>query len=160
MIPSVFVAAFVLAGSSLGGRLARATPLATLVGVQAFRLPLELFMHRAYERGIMPVELSYSGYNLDIVTGTTAAALFIALRARPTLPGTIVWIWNIWGLWCLGVIAVVATAGSPMVRAFGDDPAHINSWVLFFPYVWLPTVLVTFALAGHVIVTRVLLSKR
>ena len=43
--------------------------LATLVGVQAFRLPLELLMHRAGGLGIMPPELSYGGYNYDIVTG-------------------------------------------------------------------------------------------
>ena len=43
-----------------------------------------------------------------------------------------------------------------MVRLFGDDPRHLNTWVLFFPYVWLPVVLVTVALAGHLTITRAL----
>ena len=59
---------------------------------------------------------------------------------------------ELWGCWCLAVIAVVAVASSPMVRAFGDDPRHVNSWVLHFPYVWLPAVLVTVAIAGHIVV--------
>ena len=53
-------------------------------------------------------------------------------------------------------IAVIAVASSPMVRFFGDDPRHVNTWVLYFPYVWLPVVLVTVAIAGHVMVTRAL----
>ena len=47
-----------------------------------------------------------------------------------------------------------------MVRAFGDDPRHLNTWVLYFPYVWLPAVLVIVALAGHLVVTRALRAPR
>jgi hypothetical protein len=108
----------------------------------------------------MPPEMSYSGYNLDIVTGAAALALALLLRAGVGVPRAVVWIWNLWGLWCLAVITVVAVASSPMVRAFGDDPQHLNTWVLFFPYVWLPAVLVTVALAGHFVVTRALVAGR
>jgi hypothetical protein len=37
-----------------GRRLARGVPLWALVGIQGFRLPLELAMHAMYTRGIMP----------------------------------------------------------------------------------------------------------
>jgi hypothetical protein len=57
-------------------------------------------------------------------------------------------------------IVVIAVTTAPMVRAFGDDPRHINTWVLFFPYVWLPAVLVPIAIAGHLVVTRALLAAR
>ena len=105
-------------------------------------------------------ELSYSGYNLDIVTGAGAALLAALMAAGVRVPRAAVWIWNLWGIWCLIVITAVAIAGSPMVRAFGDDPRHVNTWVLFFPYVWLPAVLVTLAVAGHVVVTRALRRGR
>ncbi|GEM_PF-863553 len=156
MLPLILALPMVMALSPLGGRLAAALPIAALVGLQMFRLPLELVMHRAAELGIMPSELSYSGYNLDIVTGTGAAVLFLALRVA-AVPRAAVWAWNAWGLWCLAVIAWVARSGSPMVRAFGDDPRHVNTWVLYFPYVWLPTVLVMIALSGHLVLTRALL---
>jgi hypothetical protein len=160
LIVSVFASAFAIGLGSAGARLSAAVPVATLVGLQAFRLPLELVMHRAATLGIMPPEMSYSGYNLDIVTGAGAVVLALLLRAGVAVPRLAIWIWNIWGLWCLAVIAVVAVASSPMVRAFGDDPRHVNTWVLFFPYVWLPAVLVTFAIAGHLVVTRALLASR
>jgi hypothetical protein len=52
----------------------------------------------------------------------------------------------------LTVIAGLAVASSPMLQAFGPD--HVNSWIAYFPYVWLPTVLVVFAIAGHIVVFR------
>jgi hypothetical protein len=157
LIAIVFVVPFALAFSPIGRRLAQAWPVIALVGLQAFRLPLELVMHRAGELGIMPVELSYSGYNRDILTGAGALLLALAMRRGP-VAGWLVWAWNLWGLWCLAVIAWVAVSSSPMVRAFGDDPRHVNTWVLHVPYVWLPAVLVMVALAGHLILARKLLT--
>jgi hypothetical protein len=159
MLPLILGVPILMAVSPLGGRLAAALPVVTLVGLQTFRLPLELVMHRAAGLGIMPEELSYSGYNLDILTGLGALALFLALRAG-RVPRALVWAWNLWGLGCLGVIAWIARSSSPVVRAFGDDPRHLNTWVLYFPYVWLPTVLVMIALGGHLVLTRRLLRER
>lgn len=159
MLPLIFAVPIGLALSPFGRRLAAALPVTGLVGLQTFRLPLELVMHRAGALGIMPEELSYSGYNFDIVTGLGALVLFLALRAT-RVPRALVWAWNLWGLGCLGVIAWIARSSAPLVRAFGDDPRHVNTWVLYFPYVWLPTVLVIIALAGHLVLTRKLLSDR
>jgi hypothetical protein len=160
MIVSVFVLALGTGVSSAGAALARAVPLATLVGLQAFRLPLELVMHRAGELGIMPPELSYGGYNFDILTGAGALLLWLAMRTGIAVPRAAIWAWNVWGLWSLLVITAIAVTTSPMVRLFGDDPRHVNTWVLYVPYVWLPAVLVVIALTGHVVVTRALLAMR
>ena len=159
MIPAIFLLPMAVALSPLGGRLAVALPVATLVGLQMFRLPLELLMHRAAGLAIMPSELSYAGYNFDIVTGTGAVVLCAAMRVT-RVPTPLVWLWNVWGLGCLGMIAWIARRSSPMVRGFGDDPSHVNTWVLYFPYVWLPSVLVMLALAGHLVLTRKLLRSR
>jgi len=67
VISGVFVAGILLARSSIGDRFARGLPLTYLVGFQVFRFPLELAMHRAYVEGVMPVQMSYSGRNFDIV---------------------------------------------------------------------------------------------
>lgn len=155
----VFLLAGVAGLSSYGRTMAVAVPLSTLVGLQAFRLPLELVMHRAGELGIMPPELSYGGHNFDIVTGAGALVLWSLMRRGVAVPRAAVWAWNVWGLWCLAAITAIAIASSPMVGAFGDDPRHVNTWVLYVPYVWLPAVLVVIALAGHLIVTRALLTR-
>jgi hypothetical protein len=160
LIPSVVGLALAVGLSGIGRTLAGAVPLATLVGLQVFRLPLELVMHRAGELGIMPRELSYGGYNFDILTGAGALVLWLLMRIRVAVPRVAIWAWNVWGLWCLAVIWGIAVGTSPMVRAFGDDPRHVNTWVLYLPYVWLPAVLVVLALAGHIVITRALLATR
>jgi hypothetical protein len=89
MIAAVFVMAFTFGFSPYGRDGAAHLSLATLIGLQAFRFPLELVMHHAGTLGIMPVELSYSGYNFDIVTGIGALVLwflpcYTTKRKRPT----------------------------------------------------------------------------
>ena len=157
MVASVFAIAFAIGLSPLGRALANETPLILLVALQIFRFPLELVMHHAAEQSIMPVQLSYSGYNFDIFTGLGAILLVILMKFKTDVSKVVVWIWNIWGMYCLLAIAIIAITTSPMVRAFGDDPPNLNTWVLFFPYVWLPVVLVTIAISGHIIITRKLL---
>jgi hypothetical protein len=145
--------------SPLGLRLARGLPLAALVGFQAFRLPLELVMDRAARAGVMPVQMSFEGWNFDIVTGASAlivAGLIVAGRA----PRGLVVAWNVLGIVLLAAIGAIAVVSTPLVHAFGTAPAALNTWVGTAPFVWLPTVFVACALAGHVVLTRRLLLDR
>jgi hypothetical protein len=141
--------------STFGDRLARGVPLAWLVGFQGFRLPLELLMHRAYTEGVMPVQMSYSGRNLDVVTGATAIVLAIAMSIW-SVPKAIVWIWNVMGLMLLFNIVGVAVASLPLFQAFGPD--RVNTFVTYPPYVLLPAIMVLAAWAGHLVVFKGLLS--
>jgi hypothetical protein len=144
-----------LGRSQLGGRLARELPLAALVGFHAFRLPLELFMHRAAVDGVMPAQMSYSGWNFDIVTGITALLL---LPVADRVPRAILVAWNLLGMALLAAILVIAVASTPLFAAFGPD--RLNTFVAYPPYVWLPVVLVAAALAGHVVILRRLARLR
>lgn len=152
--------AFVLSGlllglSGVGRKFARTLPLAWLVGAQIFRLPLEVVMHQAAREGVMPVEMSYAGYNFDIITGATAGVVaWLALRGRAS--PRLIFAWNVLGSLLLINIVTVAVLASPMIRAFGDDPAHVNSWIAHFPFIWLGTVLVASAVFGHVVIFRAL----
>jgi hypothetical protein len=153
-MPAVLVAGFVLsfafALSPTARRLATTLPLWLLVGFQAFRLPLELLMHRAYEEGVMPVQMSYSGLNFDIVTGATALVLGIVLAVRRV---PLVWVraWNALGvLLLLNILSIAMLSAPTPVRAFMNEPANV--WITWFPFVWLPAILVQAAVIGHVLV--------
>lgn len=159
VIPALLVVSMLVGFSSFGKELSRKKSFALLVGLQAFRFPLEMIMHRAYEIGIMPEFLSYSGYNFDVATGIGAMIIGVMLWRGYSVPDFVLWFWNVWGIYCLIVIAVVAAAGSPVFQAFGSEPENVNSWVAFFPYIWLPTVLVAIAIIGHILVTRKLLGR-
>jgi len=142
--------------STLGRQLAVGLPLAALVGVQAFRWPLELIMHRGFQQGFVPIQMTYAGRNFDIVTGVTAALLGVAL-VRVRVPRAVVFAWNIMGMVLLANVLTIAVLSMPMLRRFGPD--QMNVWVAVPPFVWVPTVLVVAALAGHIIIFRRLLAK-
>lgn len=137
--------------SPLGTRLVRGLPLWVLVGAQMFRFPLELLMHRAHVEGVMPVQMSYSGLNYDILTGISAGALGWWL-ARGRLPRWVVVGWSVLGFVLLVNIVTVAVLSTPLFRWFGDD--RLNTFVAYPPFVWLPAVLVPAALMGHILIWR------
>ena len=152
---SMIVMTLGLAWSGFGRRFADKLPLVALIGFQAFRLPLELVMHRAAVAGIMPNVMTFTGYNFDIVTGATALPLALYAWRRP-VPRWLIVLWNATGQILLFVIAGVALAASPIFRAFGD--AELNVWVTQFPYVWI-AVMVAAALFGHVVTLRKLMAE-
>ena len=151
LVAGVIIVAALIASGIYGRRLATGVPLWMLVGVQAFRFPLELAMHALYERGIMPVQMSYSGRNFDILTGLTALVVAVLLK-RGWIGRKIVLLWNILGLILLVNVVTVALLATPRFRYFGDDA--LNVFVTYPPFVWLPAVMVVAALAGHLLVFR------
>lgn len=151
LVVGIIVLAVAIAFTRYGERLAEGVPLWMLVGFQAFRLPLELAMHGMHERGVMPVQMTYSGRNFDIVTGITALAV-AWLVATGRGGRRLVIAWNLAGLALLLNIVTIAILSTPRFRAFGDD--RLNVWVTYPPFVWLPAVMVLAALAGHLVVFR------
>jgi hypothetical protein len=153
---SMLVMTLALAWSRFGRRFADKVPFVALIGFQAFRLPLELVMHRAAVAGIMPNVMSFTGYNFDIVSGATALPLAFLAWRRP-LPRPVIVLWNVTGQLLLIAIVIIAFAATPVFRAFGDD--QLNTWVTEFPYVWI-AVMVAAALFGHVVTLRKLMAER
>ena len=130
-------------------------PLALLVGFQSFRILVELLLHQAVKEGIANPTMTWSGTNLDIVSGVTALLLvpFVGRIDRRVLQG--------WNLLMAGVLAVTVITGllaapTPLRQIMGDPP---NVFVVGFPGVWLPTILVTSAWLGHIVLFRRLRRK-
>jgi hypothetical protein len=142
-----------IALSRIGARLADGLPLAALVGAQAFRLPLELVMHEAARQGVMPVQMSFSGYNFDILSGITAVVV-ASMLAAGAAPRGLVAAWNIFGSLLLVTIIVIAMASTPPIHAFGTTPDRLNTFIAYFPYIWLAVVMVPGAIAGHLLIAR------
>lgn len=156
-LAAIAALAVIIAFSRLGRNLATFIPLWALVAVQSFRLPLELAMHAMYQRGIMPRQMSYSGRNFDIVTGITA--IIVAILVGTGRGGTkLIALWNVLGLALLINIVTIAILSTPRFRYFGDE--HLNIWVTYVPFVWLPAVMVLAALAGHLLIFRALRLQR
>ncbi len=153
-----FVLVFVTAFSRLGTQLAK-LPFHLLIGFQTFRIAVEILLHRAYVEGLMPVQMSFEGYNFDILSGITALLLLLIAKRRP-LDRRLILTWNILGLTLLLTIIGIAVVSMPIdgIRLFNNEPA--NTWVTRAPFVWLPTVMVFMAMLGHLLVFRKLRSAQ
>ena len=153
LVLGVIVVSVTLSFGPLGTRIAQEIPLWLLIAVQGFRVPLEIAMHALVARGIMPVQMSYSGRNLDIVSGATG--LIVAVLLRAGIGGRwLAGVWNALGLALLINVVTVAIVSTPRIRYFGDD--RVVTFVTYVPFVWLPAVMVLAALAGHLVIFRAL----
>ena len=143
--------------SPVGRSFARGLPLTWLVGFQGFRVLVELLLHRSYEEGLMPVQMSYTGRNFDIVTGITAVLLAVWL-AKGRRSRRIVTAWNVMGVALLANVLMIALLSAPTpLRRFMNEPSNV--WITHAPWVWLPSVMVVAALFGHVVVFRALSER-
>ncbi|MBK9177469.1 MAG: hypothetical protein IPM46_14275 [Flavobacteriales bacterium] len=137
----------------------RGLPLFALTAIHALRLPVELVLHDGFEAGLVPQDMTYSGFNFDIVSGLTALAMMAWLRSRRP-PGRSVLI--VWNCCCLVLLVIVVTTAvlsipSAVQRINFDQP---NVLVTATPWVLLPAVLVPAVLFAHIAALAQLLNRR
>jgi hypothetical protein len=146
--------------SPLGTRLAAGASLGAVVALQAFRIPVELMLHRLHTEGIVPVQMTYVGRNFDILTGISGLLLGAWLLSGRPVPRQVVLAWNVLGIALLANIVITAVLSTPVpFRRFLDQPPHTLPST--FPFVWLPSFLVQVALGSHLLVFRRLrMNKR
>ena len=151
---SVFLVSIVTGCSRLAGRIAAEVPLMALVGFQAFRLPLELVLHRWALEGTVPNTMTWSGENWDILSGIIAVmAAPFANRSRG-----IAWAANIIGSVLLLNVIRVAVLSSPLPFAWNVTPPLLLAFHL--PYAMIGPICVGGALVGHIVLTRALVRRR
>ena len=139
--------------SPVGARLAAGLALGAVVAFQAFRIPVELLLHRMYTDGTVPVQMTYTGRNFDVVTGVSGLVLGLWLLSGRSVPRGVIWGWNILGLALLANIVSIAVLSTPVpFRRFLESPPHTLPST--FPYIWLPSFLVQVALGSHLLVFR------
>jgi hypothetical protein len=153
------LAGLLLAASPVGRWVATGVPIWALVGFQGFRLPLELVLHSWAEQGTIPTTMTWNGSNLDIITGIIAvlsAWLIRTLGGHDGRSRAAAWLVNIVGFALLVNVGRVAVLSSPLPFAWGVSPPL--QLAFFMPYALIVPVCVAGALAGHIVLTRALLT--
>ena len=121
----------------------------SIVRLQVFRLFVEILLWSLYIQNVLPVQMSFEGRNFDVLAGLTApfAAYFL------TQNRTALVIWNLLSLGLLINIITIAILSLPSpFRVFMNEPA--NTIVSYFPFVWLPGLLVPLAYGLHFLSLR------
>ncbi len=111
-----------------------------------------LFMHQ-----LLPESMSFEGRNFDIFSGITAPIMaYIGFRGQK-VNKTLLLIWN---FVCLGLVLQVVGTGilsvpSPFQLLSFDQP---NTAILYFPFIWLPGIVVPIVIFGHLVAISRLLK--
>ena len=147
-----FIVIAIITATVFGFTLNREVPLTWLIGFQAFRIPVEIFLYSGFVAGFVPVQMTWEGRNFDVLTGL--AAIPIAwLASRNSLPVWAMQLWNLAGYFLLLNIMGIAILSLPTpIRLFHNEPANV--FVTQIPYVWLPALLVPAAWFGHIALFR------
>lgn len=120
-----------------------------LVLFHAFRLPLELVLHGWFENGTVPEQMTFSGYNFDIVIGSLALVL---TPIADKVPRVVVKLFHTLGLVMLTIIGVIAILSAPTpFKQFDGIPLNV---AYHFPYVLIVTICVAGAIFGHISALR------
>jgi hypothetical protein len=151
----VFV--FLLSVSSAGARAAAAFPLWVLLATQAFRIGVELLLHRMWMDGLVPRMMTYSGANFDIYVGLSAPLIAWA-STRGRSGQQIALAWNFLALLVLTNVVVRAVLTTPGPLNFLHDD-FANLAILKFPFTYIAGLFVPLAVTLHVLSIRSLRSR-
>ena len=142
--------------SSVGTQIIKNIPIAAIIGFQSMRILVEIGIWRANKEGLAPIQMTFEGYNFDIITGILSLVLIPILLKNPSKK--IVALWSVVGVGLLVTILTIAILSLPLpIRVFLNEPANV--WVTRMPYILLPGVLVHLAIVGHILVIRWLVAK-
>lgn len=141
--------------SRAGTVLLARTSAAWLVGLQSFRVIVEIVLWAlAIQHRLSPL-LTFEGRNVDILVGLTALPIAWLCFVRRAWPPWVAVVWNVAGIAILANIVVHALLSAPtpfqMLRT--EPPTTI---IATLPYIWLPGFLVPLALSLHVASLRTL----
>lgn len=150
---SVFAGSAYLSFSKVGLQISDTFSFRFLVGVQAFRLPLELILHHWADIKTIPETMTWTGQNWDIISG------FVSLVAIPFVNKNlkVVWLVQILGFSLLLNVLRVVILSLPLPFSWPlENPLLL---IMYQPYALIGPLFVGVALTFHLIVFRKLIRS-
>lgn len=149
IVPAILGASYICSSERVNNLL-KVTPAAWLIYIQASRIIVEFILWQLHRYGIIPVQMSFEGYNYDILIGLSAPLVAYYSFTEIKWPKIVPLLWNFAGLLLLLNITFISFMSTPSpFRTFFNEPA--NTIPAYFPFVWLPAFIVPFAVTLHVL---------
>ncbi|MEO1624400.1 MAG: hypothetical protein AAFV25_04515 [Bacteroidota bacterium] len=158
LLPPMLLA-LILTFSKSFATLLRLIPSSWLVYIQSFRIAMELLLWLGLVAGIVPFQMTFQGFNYDIILGLSAIGAGFLFFGKGRQLRFEAFLWNISGIALLVNILFISIISTPSpFRVFMNEPA--NTMVAYFPFIWIPGFIVPFALAMHLFSIRQLQLKQ
>ena len=134
-------------------------PLGVLTLIHVIRIPVECVLLWLSQSGQVPIEMTFEGRNFDILSGITAPIVYFLAFRKGEPNRTLLIIWNIAALALLTNIVTIAVLAfpSPFQMVGLDQP---NVGVTYFPFIWLPGVIVPVVFFCHLASLSQLLFRK
>ena len=120
--------------------------------LQSFRMLVEMALWQLHREGSVPVQFTFEGRNLDVLTGLTAILVAWGIAAGRLGPRSVL-LWNVAGLGLLLNAIAIAATSSPGPQHL-DWPGQPFTAIATWPLIWLPTFLAPTAIFLHLISTH------
>ena len=154
LVPNIII---FIARSKMVNKLVHYVPREWPVGVQSFRILMEICLWWLALEAIIPERMSFEGWNFDILTGLTAPLIAWAIAKGKASNSLILW-WNIFGLFLVTFIVVIAIMSMPTpFQVFTEEPA--NRVMAYLPFIWLPGFVVPVAYLMHIVSIKQVTNK-
>ena len=125
-------------------------PLKILTWIHVIRIPVECTLLWLSQHGLVPVEMTFEGRNLDILSGLSAPIIYYFAFRNGQVNRKLLIVWNLVALSLLTNIVTIAILAFPSrYETIGFE--HPNIGVTYFPFVWLPSVIVPIVFFCHVV---------
>lgn len=143
----------ILLATAAGKKFTGSLDIKTLTLLHIIRVPVEIVLYLLFTYKTIPQLMTFEGRNFDILSGISAPVVcYLVFVKRKAGKKILLW----WNIACLAlllniVINAVLSAPFPFQQFAFDQP---NIAVLYFPFNWLPGVVVPLVLFSHLIVLQ------
>lgn len=120
-----------------------------LTAIHIVRIPVEIVLYWLHENGLVPNMMTFNGINFDIATGILAILVLLFGFRGGSVNRPLLIAFNVIGLIMLAIVVSIAAMSmpGPMQLLNLENP---NTAVLYFPYAFLPTIVVPLVLFSHI----------
>ncbi len=125
-----------------------ALPIRLLTIIHVIRIPVEIVLLWLSQNGQVPIDMTFEGRNIDILSGITAPIVYFLAFRQDKVNRAILIVWNLAALGLLANIVTVAVLAFPSpFQAIGLEQPNVG--VTYFPFIWLPAVIVPIVFFCH-----------
>ena len=123
-------------------------PLTVLTWIHVIRIPVEFVLLGLAQNNLVPIEMTFEGRNFDILSGITAPIVYFLAFRNSKVNRTLLILWNLAALALLTNVVTIAVLSFPTpFQMVGLSQPNIG--VTYFPFVWLPSVVVPIVFFCH-----------
>ena len=135
----------------MGARIASAFPVWVIIGMQTFRIGVELLLHRLSVDSLAPRIVTYQGGNVDIWIGLSAPLIaWISTRGRRG--ERLALAWNVVGLLTLANAITLSALTAPGLNLIQSEVP--NTAIGAFPFIYIAGFFAPLAMALHALSIR------